>query len=86
MKLNSILIKFGNKIIAMKSNHIYHASPEIIKQQRFDEIKKMSPEQRFHKIMAIIEISYKLKTAKRYAIKDALNKLVASETPNFESK
>jgi hypothetical protein len=30
-----------------------------------DEIRKMSPQQRFEKLMAIIEISYLLKTAKK---------------------
>jgi hypothetical protein len=30
-----------------------------------EEIRKMSPQQRFEKLMAIIEISYLLKTAKK---------------------
>ena len=32
-----------------------------------EEIRKMSPQQRFEKLMAIIEISYLLKTAKKIA-------------------
>jgi len=41
------------------------AHPSIVEARYIEEIKKMSTQQRFEKLMAIIEISYLLKTAKK---------------------
>ena len=49
----------------MKANTINHAHPSKMEARYIDEIKKMTPQQRFEKLMAIIEISYLLKTAKK---------------------
>ncbi|MGL2963358.1 hypothetical protein ACSVH2_06015 [Flavobacterium sp. RSB2_4_14] len=42
-----------------------HDHPSKMELRHIDEIKKLSPQQRFEKLMAIIEISYLLKTAKK---------------------
>jgi hypothetical protein len=49
----------------MKSSQLYHDHLEKMEARYLDEIKKMSAQQRFDKLMAIIEISYLLKTAKK---------------------
>lgn len=49
----------------MKASKLNHAHPSIMEARHIAEIKKMSPQQRFEKLMAIIEISYLLKTAKK---------------------
>jgi hypothetical protein len=36
-----------------------------MEERYIDEIRKMTPQQRFEKLMAIIELSYLLKTAKK---------------------
>ncbi len=51
----------------MKATALNHAHPSIMEARYIDEIRKMSPQQRFEKLMAIIEISYLLKTAKKIA-------------------
>lgn len=40
-----------------------HDHPSKMQARYIEEIKKMSPQQRFEKLMAIIEISYILKNA-----------------------
>jgi hypothetical protein len=49
----------------MKTKMLNHAHPSKMEARYIDEIRKMSPQQRFDKMMAIIEISYLLKTAKK---------------------
>jgi hypothetical protein len=49
----------------MKATILNHAHPSIMEARYIEEIKKMTPQQRFEKLMAIIEISYLLKTVKK---------------------
>jgi len=49
----------------MKTTTLNHAHPSILEARYIEEVRKMSPQQRFEKLMAIIEISYLLKTAKK---------------------
>ena len=49
----------------MKASRINHDHPSKMQDRYIDEIRKMSPQQRFEKLMAIIEISFLLKTAKK---------------------
>jgi hypothetical protein len=49
----------------MEESRLHHAHPSKMGVRYIKEIKKMSPQQRFEKLMAIIEISYILKTAKK---------------------
>ncbi len=49
----------------MKATVLNHGYPSIMEARYIEEIRKMSPQQRFEKLMAIIEISYLLKTAKK---------------------
>jgi len=51
----------------MKSKTLNNAHPSKMEARYIEEIRKMSPQQRFEKLMAIIEISYLLKTAKKIA-------------------
>lgn len=49
----------------MKANTLNNAHPSKKEARYIEEIRKMSPQQRFEKLMAIIEISYLLKSAKK---------------------
>lgn len=49
----------------MKANKINHNHPSKMEARYIDEIRKMSPQQRFEKLMAIIELSYLLKNSKK---------------------
>ena len=49
----------------METPILNHAHPSIMEARYIDEIRKMSPQQRFEKLMAIIKISHLLKTAKK---------------------
>jgi hypothetical protein len=49
----------------MKPTKLNHAPPSINQQRYIDEVKKLTAQERFEKLMAIIEISYLLKTAKK---------------------
>ena len=49
----------------MKTATLNHDHPSKMEIRYIDEIRKMSPQQRFEKLMAIIEISYLLKTSKK---------------------
>jgi hypothetical protein len=51
--------------IKMEESRLHHAHPSKMEVRYINEIKKMSPQQRYEKLMAIIEISYILKTAKK---------------------
>jgi len=48
----------------MKSIKLNHEHPKLMEARYIEEVRKMTPQQRFEKLMAIIEISYLLKTAK----------------------
>jgi hypothetical protein len=52
-------------LVHMKTNSLNNAHPSKMEARYIEEIRKMSPQQRFEKLMAIIEISYLLKTAKK---------------------
>ena len=49
----------------MKTSVLNHDHPSKMETRYIDEIRNMSPQQRFEKLMAIIEISYLLKTSKK---------------------
>lgn len=49
---------------------LHHNKPSKTEARHLEEIRKMTPQQRFEKLMAIIEISYLLKTAKRKVINE----------------
>ncbi len=51
----------------MKSVTLNHAHPIKMEARYIEEARKMSPQQRFDKLMAIIEISYILQAAKKIA-------------------
>jgi hypothetical protein len=48
----------------MEAKKLNHAHPSAMEERYIKEIRKMTPQQRFDKMMAIIELSYLLKTAK----------------------
>lgn len=49
----------------MKATTLHNTHPSKMEARHIEEIRKMTPQQRFEKLMAIIEISYLLKTAKK---------------------
>ncbi|MEC4004992.1 hypothetical protein OX283_010015 [Flavobacterium sp. SUN052] len=49
----------------MKTNKLNHYHPSKMEMRYIEEVRQMTPQQRFEKLMAIIEISYLLKTAKK---------------------
>ena len=49
----------------MKSDILNHEHPIKMEARYIEEVRKMTPQMRFEKLMAIIEISYLLKTAKK---------------------
>ncbi len=49
----------------MKPTSLNHEHPKLMEARYIEEIRMMTPQQRFEKLMAIIEISYLLKTAKK---------------------
>jgi len=49
----------------MKATKINHAHPSKMEKRHIEEVRKLTSQQRFEKLMAIIEISYLLKTAKQ---------------------
>ncbi len=51
----------------MKPTKLNHAHPSKMEARYIEEVRKMTPQQRFEKLMAIIEISYLLKTAKKHS-------------------
>ncbi|RAR70755.1 hypothetical protein [Flavobacterium aciduliphilum] len=48
----------------MEASKLYHAHPSKMEARHIEEIRKMTAQQRFEKLMAIIEISYLLEIAK----------------------
>ena len=51
----------------MKKSKLNHDHPSKMEARYINEVKKMTPQQRYEKLMAIIELSYLLKTAKKIA-------------------
>lgn len=49
----------------MEASKLNHAHPSKMEARHIVEIRKMTAQQRFEKLMAIIEVSYLLKTANR---------------------
>jgi hypothetical protein len=49
----------------MKATKLNHANPDVMEARYIEEIRKMSAQQRFEKLMAIIELSYLVKTARK---------------------
>jgi hypothetical protein len=49
----------------MKVAKLNHAHPSKMEARYIDEVRKMTPQQRFDKLMAIIELSYILKNSKK---------------------
>jgi predicted house-cleaning noncanonical NTP pyrophosphatase (MazG superfamily) len=49
----------------MKPTTLNHEHPKLMEARYIEEVRKMTPQQRFEKLMAIIEISYHLKKAKK---------------------
>ena len=49
----------------MEAKKLNHTHPSKMEERYLDEIRKMTPQQRFEKLMAIIELSYLLKTSKK---------------------
>jgi hypothetical protein len=49
----------------MEVTKLNHAHPSKMEARHIEEIRKMTAQQRFEKLMAIIEISYLLKTVNR---------------------
>ena len=49
----------------MKAAKLNHAHPSKMEARYIDEVRKMTPQQRFEKFMAIIELSYMLNKAKK---------------------
>jgi hypothetical protein len=58
------MVNFNN-MKAKVTTKLNHAHPSKMEARHIDEIRKMTPQQRFEKLMAIIEISYLLKTSKK---------------------
>lgn len=57
----------------MESTALNHAHPDIMNARHIAEVKKLTYQQRFEKFVAIYELSYILKKAKRYSLKAKLN-------------
>lgn len=49
----------------MKATKINHTPPSVTEARHIEEVRRMTPQQRFEKLMAIIKLSYLLKTAKK---------------------
>lgn len=49
----------------MKTAKLHHDHPSKMEARYIDEVRKMTPQQRFEKLMAIIELSNLLKNAKK---------------------
>ncbi len=57
----------------MENTNLNHAHPDIMNARYIAEAKKLSYQQRFEKFIAIYELSYMLKKAKRSTYKDRKN-------------
>jgi hypothetical protein len=52
----------------MNESKLNHDRPSKMEARYINEVKKMTPQQRYEKLMAIIQLSYILKTAKQKSI------------------
>lgn len=52
----------------MNESKLNHDHPTKMEVRYINEVKKMTPQQRYEKLMAIIQLSYILKTAKQKSI------------------
>ena len=52
----------------MNESKLNHDHPSKMEARYINEAKKMTPQQRYEKLMAIIQLSYILKTAKQTSI------------------
>ncbi|BDB53606.1 hypothetical protein [Flavobacterium ammonificans] len=52
----------------MNESKLNHDDPSQMEARYINEVKKMTPQQRYEKLMAIIQLSYILKTAKQKSI------------------
>jgi hypothetical protein len=56
----------------MKNVKLNHAHPKVMEARYIEEARQLTYQQRFEKLMAIIELSYLLKTAKKYSNRKGL--------------
>jgi hypothetical protein len=54
----------------MKKSVLNHGSPEVLEAKRVAEIKSLTHLERLERLMAILEISYLLKTAPKIQVKN----------------
>lgn len=52
----------------MNESKLNHDDPSKMEARYINEVKKMTPQQRYEKLMAIIQLSYILKKAKQKSI------------------
>ena len=57
----------------MEKSKLNHADPKILEENRINEIRQMTYQQRFDKFIAIYELSYLVKNAKKYSTKNILD-------------
>ena len=57
----------------MEKSKLNHADPKILEENRITEIRQMTYQQRFDKFIAIYELSYLVKNAKKYSTKNILD-------------
>lgn len=50
----------------MKKSNLNHAHPDLMEARYIEEVRNMTYQQRFDKFIAIYELSYKLKNAKKF--------------------
>jgi hypothetical protein len=53
----------------METAIVYHPSPEILEARRIAEIKALSYEERIKRLLALIEISFKIRNASKAQLK-----------------
>ena len=56
---------FGNKFNCMEKPKLNYAHPKIMEARHIEEARNLTYQQRFDKFIAIYELSYKLKNAKK---------------------
>ena len=54
----------------MEKSILNHGDPKVLEAKRITEIKGLSYLERLERLMAILELSYKLKTAQKIQIKN----------------
>ncbi len=51
----------------MEVSKLNHAHPKVMEARHIEEARQLTYQQRFDKLIALIEISYMLKNAKKYS-------------------